>query len=357
MKLCLLIIFTLTVSLASAQSKVEDVAVKKKHAIELMDKGYPDEAIKLLQEAKKADKENYEYDYEIGYAYYLKEDYNTALEYYKKTVKYKNTSDGCFQMLGNIYDIKGDPASALKAYDKGLLKFPKSGRLYLEKGNVFWNQQKYLEALPYYEKGIIAEPGFPSNYYRATLIYCNSAESVWGMIYGEIFMNIERNTKRTSEISKLLYDTYKNQIQIAIDTIVVSFCKQSVLNVTNLKGESASKLPFGTFVYEPVMLMSVNNATSININTLDTIRSNFISNYYSLDFSKNKPNALFEFQQEIQKAGHMEAYNYWILMKGEESTFKQWQEQNPQKWDSFVEWFKNNRLILNENHFFYREQY
>ena len=57
--------------------------------------------------------------------------------------------------------------------------------------------KEYSIALNYYEKGIEIDPKFPSNYYRAALLYDYSDHEIWGLIYGELFMDLEPNTKRT----------------------------------------------------------------------------------------------------------------------------------------------------------------
>lgn len=40
----------------------------------------------------------------------------------------------------------------------------------------------------------------------------------------------------------------------------------------------------------------------------------------------------------------MEAYNHWILMKGDEDAFGIWMNSNKEKWDNFVKWFTDNGL-------------
>lgn len=37
---------------------------------------------------------------------------------------------------------------------------------------------------------------------------------------------------------------------------------------------------------------------------------------------KEYPNILFSFQKQVKDAGHIEAYNHWILMKGDEEAFQ-----------------------------------
>ncbi len=46
--------------------------------------------------------------------------------------------------------------------------------------------------------------------------------------------------------------------------------------------------------------------------------------------------------KEILDAGHYEAYNHWLLLKGDEDAFSKWQSANEDKWDKFVEWYNNH---------------
>jgi len=333
---------------------------KAKKAIELMDKVSVDEAISLLDEAKKLDPGTYIYDYEIGYAYTMKKDYRKALDIYKKVIKYKDANDQCYQMLGNLYDYNGAPEKALEAYDKGLKKFPNSGILYLEKGTIYNMQNKLNEALSFYESGIKADPMFPSNYYRATQLLCRSEEEVWGMIYGEIFLNLEPNTERTEEVSKLLFDTYKSQIKFISDTSVsLSFCKNAVINISvnDLKHFDQIKLPFGSTIYEPTLMLSIVKEKSIDLNSLNRIRDNFVFNYFDKKHNIKYPNVLFDYQKTLKDSGYLEQYNYWLLSSGDINNFSVWREKNEVKWNQFVDWINKNRLTLSHNNRFSRDQY
>ena len=353
-----LLLFITAGQIAFGQSNKEKALAKGQEAINLMDNGKVQESIKLLEEAQKLDPDRLNYPYELAYAYYLKEDYKEAAKILEKNKSHKDVTDRLFQLLGNCYDLLEKSEKAFEAYDEGLKIFPNSGMIYLEKGNVYWGKKEYGKALPFYEKGIEVDPKFPSNYYRASKIYCGSSEEVWGMIYGEIFMNLERNSKRTSEISKLLFDTYKSEIKFSSDTsFSVSFSKNATLNVNDLKDPSKMKLPYGVGVYESTLMFSMLSVKSIDINSLGNIRSTFVDNYFKNGHDKTYPNVLFSYQKSVKDAGHIEAYNHWILMKGDEDGFDKWLSANNVKWDSFVKWFGDNGLKINDTNKFYSGQF
>lgn len=344
-----LILSLFSISIYS-QTKEEKAYEKGKEAVKLMDNGKTEESLVLLQEASKLDPKCFDYPYEMAYAHCLKKDYDEAIKILKRIEKHKDVSDMLYQMLGNCYDYLGDNNEAIKTYEKGLKKFPESGGLNLEMGNIQMAKRDYEKALYYYENGIEADPSYPSNYYWATKLFCNSEDEVWGMIYGEIFMNLERNSPRTIEISKLLYNTYVNEIKILSDSSrTVSFSKNNVINPHN------ARIPFGIGAYEPVLMLSISSIKDINMNTLNQVRSNFIDIYYKQDFDKIYPNVLFAYQRKVKQAGHMDAYNHWILMQGDTNGFLEWKTANENKWTNFIEWFTLNPIKLDQRNKFIRE--
>jgi tetratricopeptide (TPR) repeat protein len=331
---------------------------KLNEAIKLMDSGKVDESIALLEDCKKFEPDRFDYPYEMAYAYYLKSDYKESIKILEKIENHKFVTDRLFQLLGNSYDNIKKPKKAIEVYERGLKKFPNSGNLYLELGVMHLEDKDMNVSLSYFEKGIEVDPTFPSNYFWASKIFCKTTEEVWGMIYGEIFMNLERNSKRTAEISKLLYDTYKNEIKFTGEnSFSVSFSKNSTINISDLTNPGKLKLPFGVGVYEPTLMFSMLSTKSIDINSLDIIRSNFVDNYFQKGNDKTYPNVLFSYQKQVKDAGHIEAYNHWILMKGDEDAFGIWMNSNKEKWDKFVKWFTDNGMQIDESNKFNRMQY
>ncbi|MDB5273939.1 MAG: hypothetical protein JWO58_2306 [Chitinophagaceae bacterium] len=348
----ILLLFQLS-PLTFAQSNKKTQALEKaNHAIELVDAGKFEEGIKLLQEAEKLDPQNINYPYEIGYAYYSQSNYQQAVKIIQPLLKHPHVHAKVYQLLGNAYDNmeQGDKASI--TYEEGLKKFPKAGNLYLEMGVLHMMKKDYENALAYYEKGIEVDPSFASNYYWATQIYAISSQKIWSMIYGELFMNLERHSERTAEIGKLLYANYTKCITITSDTsITLAFSQNSSIDIKTMK------LPFALAAYEPTLLMSIVNEKKIDLNSLNRIRTNFVDTYFKNGTDKKYPNVLFDFQKKIADAGLLEAYNYWVLSKGDENEYSKWHGSHQILWDNFVKWFNQNKLQLSNEYKFYREQY
>lgn len=355
---CLFAVLILS-QISYGQTNKEQALAKAREAVKLEDEeGKYDEAIKLFEEARDLDPENINYGYEIAYAYSGKKEYRKASEILEKLLKHKDVSGRVYQALGNAYDYQGKADKAIDTYEKGISKFPNAGELYLEMGNMKISKKEYDKALGYYEKGIEMDPQFPSNYYWATKLFLGTEEEVWGMLYGEIFINLERNSKRTAEISKLLFDTYKSEIKFTSDTSYsISFSQNASININDLKDAKNFKLPFGIGCYEPLLLLSVGAVRMIDLPSLNGIRTRFLENYFSRDHSKKYPNVLFDYQQKMKIAKQLEAYNHWLLMQGDKEGFQKWINENEEKWEKFKTWFSENKLELDQSHRFHRKQY
>jgi tetratricopeptide (TPR) repeat protein len=343
-------------SAVSAQEAAPEAIAMLKQAVKLEDEGKIDDALPILKEGEKKYPDVLDFPYERAYCYYYLKQYDEASKILEKLADHPNTFARVFQLLGNAYDLSGKTDKALKTYEKGLKQFSAAGELYLETGNIWLVKKDYNKAVFYYEEGIKADPAYSSNYYRAARLYCNSAERVWGMLYGEMFMNLEPNSKRTVEISKLLFNTYAEGIQITSDTsMAISFSKMNTVTVT--PDGKMGKMPFGVSVYEPLLLMAFVLEKKVDIESLNRARTGFLKSYYDKKFNETYPNVLLERQAEMEKAGHLEAYNHWILMQGDAAGFEKWQSANEDKWKAFATWFSANRWKLDAEHRFYRSQY
>ncbi|MGB0431335.1 MAG: tetratricopeptide repeat protein [Bacteroidia bacterium] len=358
MKNIIVLVLLFTSIYAHGQSQQEQAIDLTKQAIKEMDAGYIDQSLNLLKRAKKLDPLNLQIDYEIAYAHYLDKDYKSAIKVLDDLSEKWEQNGIVFQMLGNCYDLIGKRKKAIVTYDKGLEKFPNTGILYLERGNMELFDKNYNEALFYYEKGIEVDPSFPSNYYWAAKIFLGSTEEVWGMIYGELFMNLERNTARTAEMSRLLFNIYKSEIEFVGDTsISVSFSKNNTINITDLTDPDQLKLPYGLMIYEQLMMKALIGESEITIGSLSNVRQRFAKQYFDGKSYEEYPNVLFDFHKTLINEGLFDAYTHWILMKGDEDEFSAWKVENEISYKRFIDWFSENKLEIDETNLFFRSQY
>lgn len=354
------LVFFLTISSFSfcqdskKEQKAYELAIK---AIDLMNEGNFKEAIKLLEKAQKLDPDRIDYPYEIAYALYSNEKYANAIGVLESLKDHPDVTELIFQLLGNAYDNTGKPDKAIEIYKQGLKSFPNSGRLYLEQGIVEYYREKYDNAIDYWEKGVEVDPTFSSNYYWLGKIFSYTEERIWSILYGEIFINLERNSDRTVEMSKILFDTYKESIYINSDTSGgVRFSK-----VMTVDPKKKFKIPFQiAFGLTMTMSLAINiiyEDQEISIGTINTIRQNFISNWYNQKRNKDYPNLLFDFQKLLKEKGFFDAYNYRFLMKGNEEEFAEWYNNNESIFNEFADWYNEIPLKITSKNYFSRLKY
>lgn len=330
-------------------------------AIRLMDDELYDESEELLQSVLAAEPDNYRALYEMGFLHYKKKDYGKAVELVTSTLRLPDVQDAAYQLLGNSYDYMGNPKKAVATYKKGLKRFPASGRLNLELGNMAYNAEEFDEALACYEQGIAAEPSFPSNYFNAAALFFSSSEPIWGLLYGEIFMNLERNTGRTRTMGKALYDAYRKAVVIGEEggtrKVNYSFTK----NNTVFFGKSSYTIPFPVIYGLVVEDALPKDAVAVDVPTLDTMRRAFVAKFFDekddANYCRRYSNALYEYQHRMAREGHLEAYNYWLLRDGDPEAFDTWYESHRDAWEDFVDWFNGNRFEIDSAQRYSRQQY
>ena len=216
----------------------------------------------------------------------------------------------------------------------------------------------------YFERGIELDPSYPDNYWRAAGIYLSSSESVWGMIYGEIYMNMVCNGEQNMEVSRLLAEAYDSNIwheknDSGQDLIYISFSENnSIWYDETLK---VMRFPYGVAVYEPTLGNAVVKVglPPFSVDNLCRIRDIFVDEYFSEpnDYGYVYPNLLFDRQRQIKQAGHMEAYSRWILRGSDPEAFNEWCADNKEQWRAFVEWFNSHELTVDDEHNFRSWQY
>jgi len=340
------------------ETKPDPAEIQMNQALLKLESGKFDEAIALIRKAQKLDPKNIRYDYELAYAWYLKKDPEKSIELLNKLIPRPDATGKFYQLLGNIYDELKYPAKALETYQSGLARFPKAGELYYEMGILNLKKKDFGNALYYFEKGIEMDPAYPSNYYRAAKLFLSSNEKVWGMIYGEIYIILDPFNERNKEISKLLYETYLKQVAIVPGgQSKAFFANRAMPDSLAMSDSMAARTRFAKTIYEAGLEKGFRNESKVDLLSLMRVRKAFIENYFRGDDWKQYPNALFDYQYKLLKAGKMDIYNRWILLQYDRVQFMNWQKDNQTEFREFIKWLIDHPLDLDEKYRFYRGQY
>ena len=280
-----------------------------------------DNAILVLNKALQSDQNNLELKKDLAFSYLYKRDYARALQTIKPLLDRDDADVQTFQIGGNVYKALEEIKDADKMYKKALKKFPKSGALYSEYGELLWNKKDY-NAIGQWEKGIENDPSYAGNYYNAASHYYFTNDKIWTLIYGEIFVNMESLTERSTEIKRILLSTYKEKL------------------FADLDAKDKSKNAFSKAVLQTYNKQSSLLTRGITIESLNMIRTRFILDWFNTS-SKKFPFRLFEYQQQLIKEGMFEAYNQWLFGPVDNlSAFDQWTKTNAEAYNKFTSFHK-----------------
>jgi Tfp pilus assembly protein PilF len=302
-------------------------------AFSFMKTGDHDNAILVLNKALQTSPEDEQLLQDIALAYYYKKDFAQARVYSKKLIDRDEVDVMSYQIAGTVFRALEEVKEADKMYRKALKKYPASGALYNEFGEMLWAKNDE-SAITFWEKGIEADPSYPGNYYNASTYYFFTKDKVWSIIYGEIFVNMEYLTERATEVKKQLLTAYKEKIFL------------------NNSEEAKPKTPFASAVHETLNKQSSLTAKGLTVETLTMIRTRFILDWYA-KYGAKFPLRLFDYQQQLLRAGMFEAYNQWLFGPVENlAYFDQWTRTNAEAYKKFINFQKNRVFKMPPNQFY-----
>ena len=285
-----------TVFCFAADAQEQTAKLMQETARILVQKGDFENAIVVLERAKKQEPNNIEILRDLCFANYLKREFARSIEVGKELTDKPEADPQAFQLLGLSYKAIASYKECGKLYRMALRKFPNSGVIYNEYAEVFALENNMEEAIAQWEKGIELDPVYSSNYYNAAMYYVRKNNWLRAVLYGEIFLNLESYTARTEEIKTQLFSAYKGilapgAIQQLMAVKTVSVFEKSILDVLT-KAAARTKVS--------------------GIDDLISIRTRFILEW-AQGKEKQFPFRLFVHQQYLLNQGLFEAYNYWLF--------------------------------------------
>lgn len=298
-------------------------------------KGDYSNAILVLNRAIESDINNQELKKDLAFAYFLQRDFSKAISTIRPLIDSKQADEQSYQIAGMIYTGIGDKKESEKIYRAGLKKFPSSGALYNEYGELLWHNSSFPEAARQWQKGIQSDPNYSGNYYNASKYYFMSADKVWALIYGEIFVNLESYSRRTPEIKTMLLEGYKKL-----------FSETDLLKNQDIKNE---------FVKSYLDIMKNQSqvvGSGITPDALSALRTRFVLAWYEKQPTK-LPFRLFDYHRQLAKAGMFDAYNQWIFGAANNLTaFQHWTATHPEEYNRFNNFQKNRVFKMPDDQYY-----
>jgi tetratricopeptide (TPR) repeat protein len=284
-----------------------------------------DNAVLVLNNALKQDPNNLDLQKDIILAYTYKKDFDKALTIVKPMLDREDIDVQGYQVSANVYRALAMYKDGEKMFKKAFKKYPKSGPLYNEYGEMLWDNKDY-DAIQQWEKGIEVDPSYASNYYNAASYYFFTKDKIWSLIYGEIFVNMESLTERSTEVKRMLLVTYKEKL----------FADEAP--------KDKKSNDFAKAVEETYNKQSSLTSRGITMESLTMIRTRFILDWFA-NYAGKYPFKLFDYQQQLIREGMFEAYNEWLFGPVENlAAFDQWTKANTEAYNKFAN-FQKNRIF------------
>ncbi len=226
-----------------------------------------------------------------------------------------------YAIAASVQTALHEDRKARKLLDQGLEKFPGSGFLFHEKGKYFEQQRQPEDALRTWIEGIAADPGYHVNYYEAARAYMATDRPVWTILYAEIFINLERFTPRAGETRKMLLAAYKRLFGTPDADGIPRFGKKT-------KNQSTGS--FETAVTQAFLHLAPVLADGYSTENLTMLRTRF-SMEWSARYAAQYPFTLFNYWDDLLRAGHFDAYNQWVFGQAEnQAQYNAWLKFHPE---------------------------
>lgn len=314
---------------ASAQDSAANNAKK------FIRQGDYNNAILVLNRALEWDRNNIELKKDLAFAYYLSRDYSKAINVIKPVTESDSADVQSFQILGMVYKAIEEKKEGERMYKTALKKFRESGALYNEYGEMLWSREEYTDATRQWQRGAQVDPSYPGNYYNLARFYYLSDDKVWGLIYGEIFINLESYSKRTPEIKSMLLDGYKKLFK----------------DIDLFKGQD-KKNDFVNAFLETMKAQSKVVEAGVTTDALTALRTRFILEWFN-KYATKFPFKLFEYHRQLAKEGMFDAYNQWIFGAADNlQAFQLWCSNHGEEYSKLTSFQKGRVFKMPKGQFY-----
>jgi len=129
----------------------------------------------------------------MGVAYAEKQEYDKAMEYYRKAIELKPDYAETYLNLGIIHHQRHEYDIAMEYYSKAIELEPKLAMAYNNAGDIYNQKQEYDKAMEYFKKALELKPDLAMAYYNVGNIYYRKQDYDNAMEYYNKALELDSN--------------------------------------------------------------------------------------------------------------------------------------------------------------------
>ena len=319
-------------------------------ALDFMDRNLPESAIQAWDKALALMPDYRPYIYEKAVCLTMTKRFDDAIALLTPIYTDTSLKDRGYQLLGACYDERQDTSSSRRIYREGLAAYPTSGRLHFEMGQQYYVALDRTVAHQWWARGTQADPTYAKNYYWLAKSFAQTKDILWAMQYAELFLNLERNTQRTAEMSQLCFELWNKALKIGDANDPINFCSDELLEQPDPRGQNVMSFPVA-FEYQMALAASVVTPKDtvtrrLSIEQMVDLRYAFTRAWIKAGLDTLHRNDLLTWNVELQRQGKLKDYLWWLYAYGDKTEMNRFFRKNEQRYDTFLVWFGENGMVF-----------
>lgn len=344
MSLCLVALYQPVV--AQTVWPTPEVEFLYKEGREYHSKGNLREAIIRYQQAIQIAPEVVLLYRELAHAYYLAQGYDEAIKTLQPIIDKKKADPETYKIMAQCLVAIDETKKARKLLREAIAVYPNSGALYYQMGLMYENEGEFVYAIESWLDGIEKDPTYHINYYEAARFYINTDKVVWAILYGEIFINIEQQTKRSYDARALVLNAYQKL-----------FTSLSTGDIPKFgSGNNKGRVSFEEAVYDTYIKLSPVMSDGFTTENLIMLRTRFIMDW-TLTHAEKYPFTLFARHDDMIRNGYFDMYNQWLFGRVENAQqYEAWQKFHPNAIPALEQWLSRNPYRPSMDEFYNEKQ-
>lgn len=315
-----------------------------KQAREYLTKGAVQQSVILLKQAIQLAPDVLPLHRDLANALNLTGNFKESYETIAPVIKNNQADEQTYQIAATALQGMKEKKKAKSTLENGLRAFPQSGMLYHEMGKYYESGNDMDNALQSWLQGIEKAPAYHLNYYAAAQTYFNTSRPLWTILYGEMFVNMERHTHRSLELRKQILKAYQKVFSNISPAEVPKY------GSTSAAAESDN---FEKAVLQTLMQLSPVVSDGFTTDNLTMLRTRFIMDWTTNGFMQKYPFTLFTYHDRLIRDGEFEAYHQWLFGKVEnEKLYEAWTKFHAETMPYFESWAKSNKYTPSATDFY-----